>query len=850
MMKVQFHRFMLCLLFLATMQGGFVKAQNKGEFSNLVCFLRFGDETNEEMFEKPISYYEQIFNDEIEGANSVYNYFKEASYGQLFWKSTFYPQAVGTQIIACQVKNPRDYYRAKSSINAIGYDDETDRAAREQALIKELAAYLSDNLPESTVIDCNNDGLLDNLCIIVCGRSEISNRYLLWPHRSDLALPDEKAIYIKGKKLVGYLMVFDDANGFESLQPIPVNTGVLCHEMSHTLGTFDLYHVNDNLNPVGVWDLMSDNLKVPQQMTAYTKWRYCKWLDEIPEISEPGRYTLNPVGGQSKERIAYKIKPLGSDEYFVVEYRKKEGTFDAGLPSSGLLVYRINPNYTGGNVNYNGTTRLDEQYIFRPGGSTTADGRIAEAAFCQENGRTAFGGTAEYKPFYSDGKEARFALTDISDCGETLSFTLEKTEERIFLSNAHVTLHGPAGSQMEITVEADVDWETGEVPEWLTVTPASGTAGKTTLTVRTNSANESAQIRTAQIRISGTEKPEVQSILTVDQSSNLLLPPSALEAQSTDEGILLTWTAPFEGQPVLTEDFENPENPNGWTITTTGNRNWQWQEAGKNTAAYEGSYSMYMPGAWDDIHQEENLISPTFAQGKTLTFYSKSIAPGKKNDAQFYYVEVSRDNGQNWTVVYDLKTDCSVVNQYTLVTIDLSEYMSDEMKIAFHAYDNNDMGLSYWWRIDNLNIYPEPDESLIKGYAVYRNGIRIGTADECRFTDTTPQEGEKRYTVRAIGDFGETSDSEEVVISHTSTGIIPADIAQVTTVCRNGQIIIRADKPLSQVRLFQANGRQVAQSLSANRTHVLNVPAASHGVYLLTYRTEGQERPATIKVVF
>ena len=98
--------------------------------------------------------------------------------------------------------------------------------------------------------------------------------------------------------------------------------------------------------------------------------------------------------------MAYKIRPIGSEEYFVVEYRRKEGsTFDSGLPESGLLVYRINPAYTGGNVNYNGATRLDEVYVFRPGGTVTADGNIEKAALSEESGRTAFGGDAEVKPF-------------------------------------------------------------------------------------------------------------------------------------------------------------------------------------------------------------------------------------------------------------------------------------------------------------------------------------------------------------------------------------------------------------------------------------------------------------------
>ena len=66
--------------------------KNKGEFSNLVVFLRFADE-GDTIFKKPISHYEKMFNDSTEDANSVYNYFKEASYNQLFWSSIFYPAA-------------------------------------------------------------------------------------------------------------------------------------------------------------------------------------------------------------------------------------------------------------------------------------------------------------------------------------------------------------------------------------------------------------------------------------------------------------------------------------------------------------------------------------------------------------------------------------------------------------------------------------------------------------------------------------------------------------------------------------------------------------------------------------
>ena len=517
--------------------------KNKGKLSNLVCFLRFNDEDNKEQFDKPISYYETMFNAEVEGANSVYGYFREASYNQLFWKSSFFPKSDGTQIISYKAKNERGYYREKNSINDLGYSNETEKAAREQALIKELAAYLSENLPDDVVIDANNDGLLDNICIIVSGNSDLSSKYMLWPHRSDLALPDEKAIYVKGKKIVGYLMVFNDANGWSSLSPVPLNTGVLCHEMSHTLGTYDLYHVNDNLNPVGVWDLMSDNLTTPQQMSAYTKYRYCKWIDEIPEISTPGTYTLNPVGGTTKENIAYKIKPTGSDEYFIVEYRRKGGTFDRGLPSSGLLVYRINPNVTGGNLNYNGTTRLDEQYLFRPGGTVTLDGDISKAAFSAESGRTAIGGNAELKPFYSDGKEAKFALANISSCGETISFDLLELTPQIYIPKPNVTLGGAINSTAQVIVESDVAWRIVDVPDWLTITPLQGEAGQSTIVLQAKSANENAQLRIADFHLQGVEDPSITAIVNVAQRSDLIQSPSALTAKEEGNTVVLTWVA-------------------------------------------------------------------------------------------------------------------------------------------------------------------------------------------------------------------------------------------------------------------------------------------------------------------
>ncbi len=822
----------------------------KTEMANLVCFVRFAGEDEGNEFGFSFSDYDRLFNDETVGANSVYNYFKEASYGQLDWKTSFFPVSTDDRVVSYQAEQERGYYKEKSSINESGYSNDVDRAARELALLKEIAEYLSQSLPENTLLDADNDGIIDNLCVVFSGRSELSARHLLWPHRTDLALPDEKAIFVQGKKLTGYLMVFDDANGWASLSPIPLNTGVLCHEMSHSLNTYDLYHVNDDLNPVGVWDLMSDNLRVPQHMSVYTKYRYCGWIDEIPEISEPGTYVLNPVGGVTSENIAYKIKPVGSDEYFVVEYRRKAGTFDSGLPESGLLVYRINPAYTGGNVNYNGTTRLDEVYIFRPGGTTKVDGNIEQAAFSAENGRTAFGGSADLKPFYSDGTEARFALTNISSCGETLSFDLVKLGHQLVLSESAVTFRGEVGEKMELTVEADVDWIVAGVPEWLALNPAEGKAGKTVVVMETLVDNPQPQGREGQITFTSPSDETLSVTLTVKQQSNLILPPSDLTAVTENGGVKLEWTAPEEGAPTLVDGFEDTSNPNGWTIENAGDRGWTWHASDKYNPAYTGNYSMYMKSAMEDLHQDERLTSPVFANGQTLTFLSRSIAPGKTVKNQFYYVEVSTDGGETWEVVYDLMKDCQTVNQFEKITIDLSAYQSDRMRVSFHAYDTNNVGLSYWWQVDDVSISSGQQGALVQGYAVYRNGELIGTTEECAFVDSNPVNGENVYTVRATGTFGETSDSEPATVVYAPSGVECVDVkSEVDVQIWEDRITITSDVSLKYVRLMAMNSTVVKSVRMPGTACTLDVSDVPSGFYLLVYEPQGATRPLIRKVI-
>lgn len=819
--------------------------KNKGDLGNLVCFLRFADEA-ETIFDRPIAEYEAMFNNEIQGANSVYSYFREASYNQLFWKSNFFPLANGTQIVSYQAKNEREYYQPKGQTVALnGYANELEKTSREQALIKELVEYLAVNLPEDMSIDINKDDFVDNLCIIVSGYSGISSSYLLWPHRSALQLTNVPLIH--GKKVAEYLMVFDDENGWNPR----VNTGVLCHEMSHTLGTYDLYHVNDKLNPIGVWDLMSDNLNVPQQMSAYTKYKYCKWLDEIPEISEPKSYTLHPVGGDFKENTAYKIKPIGSDEYFVVEYRKKEGTFDGGLPSSGLLVYRINPNSLG-NVNYNGVNKFDEQYLFRPQGTTTTDGDITKAAFSAESGRTSFGGTNSFKPFYSNGTLAKFAIGNVSTCGATLSFELLPMVSQIYLPKSSASLAGVANSSTQLKIESDIAWKVGALPEWITVAPMQGEAGSSTMTITATTSNEAINYRSANFVISGSTDSSVFATVSVSQNSNIIQPPFALKASIEEGKVSLRWMAPQEGSAVLTEDFENSANAPKWEIKSANGIGWKWYVADKYVPAHAGSQLARMASELEDRHQDERFISPTFAYGKSLSFYSSSTAPGKVQNPEkdFYYVEVSKNGGETWSPVWNLMKEGTATNKYERVDIDLTNYLSDNMKIAFHAYDILNTGVSYWWNVDDISIYPQVEHSLVTQYAIYRNGIKIGTSKDCSFTDESPMtSADNVYTVKAEGAFGETPNSESVIVTAAVVALHPEEADEVSIAVVDGTLIINGKKPLAEVVLYSLAGMKVAQINPNAISFSHNLQSIPSGIYIVRIVVEGVNKPLIRKVV-
>ncbi|HCT29184.1 MAG TPA: hypothetical protein DIW31_00255, partial [Bacteroidales bacterium] len=382
--------------------SGPANIESKGEINNIVIYVRFAGESEYSVNQ---SFFGNQFNSTEPGVLSMHNYYDEVSYNTLSMVTHFLPANNGTQIISYQDSHPRSYFEQyDATTNPNGYQ-EAERTEREHTLLQAAVNFVTGQLDPGINIDNDGDGLVDNVCFIVQG-SPGAWSTLLWPHKWSLYTKDA---YINGKKVNVYNFQLQSVLG----------VSVLCHEMFHSIGAPDLYHYTDGTpDPVGVWDLMnSDNA---QHMTQFMKWRYGKWIDNIPEITSSGDYTINPVF--TKDNSCYKVKsPFSPTEYFVIEYRKKE-KLDAVLPNEGLLIYRINTKVDG-QGNRNGPP--DELYVYRPGGSSTVAGDLNKAPFSENLNKTSINDKTNPDPFLSDGGIGGLNISNISSIGATMSFHID-----------------------------------------------------------------------------------------------------------------------------------------------------------------------------------------------------------------------------------------------------------------------------------------------------------------------------------------------------------------------------------------------------------------------------------------
>ncbi len=374
----------------------------RGLVNSLCIYISFADDS---VFTHNRAYFKDLWSASTH--SSVADFFKEISYNTLDLEITHFPVSPDSITVCYKDIHPRNYFLPKSATNPDGYDG--DNAEREHGLLKRATEYVQNQIPTSLNVDMNDDGIVDNVCFVVRGPSS-AWADLLWPHAWSLFTYD---VRIKGAKINGYFLTME----------IGFGSGTMCHELGHVFGAPDLYHYSTSgktgPDPVGGWCLMCGSADPPQSICGFVKYKYNHWVDNLPEISKSGTYSLKPLSQPTNN--LYKIKsPYSKTEYFVLEYRKKTGRYESSVPGTGLVVYRINPG--AGNGNAGGPP--DEIYVYRPGGSLTAVGSIGSAALSAPSRKAISDKTDPNAFLYNGGAGGPGGLdvSNISAAGDSISF--------------------------------------------------------------------------------------------------------------------------------------------------------------------------------------------------------------------------------------------------------------------------------------------------------------------------------------------------------------------------------------------------------------------------------------------
>lgn len=362
---------------------------NEKKYANVVFFTYFnGDLEGKKYMEDNYKTIMEYYNGSSE--TSVKNYLENISYNN-FHLYNLFPQINDSTFIPIELSITED------DANNSNYD----------------SIIISDVLKKypnvSGTIDYDNDGIVDNLTIILRNKADnAGSNSSLVSHKSDY--PGGNDITLSNKSLGTYNML----NTYSIRN---TKSSVIIHEFMHSLGYPDLYNSNNDY-PVFTWDIMGNVISPPPYSLAYLRSYFTNWLS-IDEITKSGTITLNTQDNKDGNQ-AYIIKsPLNDYEFFVVEYRKKPTLFDKidrSISNSGVIVYRINTTITGLSNKF-GSYGV---YVYRDNSfalNSTPSSAVYNTVFSKELGRTTVGNSdlnsKDKALLYSDGTNSGIVLSEI-----------------------------------------------------------------------------------------------------------------------------------------------------------------------------------------------------------------------------------------------------------------------------------------------------------------------------------------------------------------------------------------------------------------------------------------------------
>ena len=304
---------------------------------------------------------ERIIESMLTGPESVGQYFRDQSNG-------LYQPVFDVYGIYCLSQN-REYYGGRSGTGkdkGIGW------------LITEACELASAEGVSFSPYDTNNDYYCDVVIVIFAGVGEAqASMYhpeAIWPCNWTL---DAAKYYSRGGNgafaptpndpYINHFAVFNELHGSNDNGKTIDGIGTFCHEFGHCLGLPDMYDTGGRDHyGMGNWDIMcqgcyNNDGYTPVGYTAYEK-HFMGWVKLIPAV--PNTYYTLPVWNQnqqSTDQAVMIVSGVNKNEYFILENRRNNKTWDRYLPDEGILITHIT--YSAGRWTNNNVNNEDVQLI-------------------------------------------------------------------------------------------------------------------------------------------------------------------------------------------------------------------------------------------------------------------------------------------------------------------------------------------------------------------------------------------------------------------------------------------------------------------------------------------------------
>lgn len=390
------------------------------------CKFRMGDEGIKEVYDGLMNAADYTgYNDGADGfqrcTGSVRDYFYDNTYG------AFAPQF---DIVVVDL----DYsmYDMNATANTYTIAEAAARAADAKGV--DFSKY-----------DADNDGTVDMFYIVYAGHASSyvgNDERLLHPHATSL---DWRRISIDGKRLGRYACSTElygwDYTLQSGSQTIVRNDtqlsgiGTICHEFSHVLGYSDHYDTSGaGYEHPGNWDVMaggSYNGPYGRTPAGYNAYERLTGGFLAPEEISGMTGVILTLNSLEEEQKAYRINSELDKVFFLIENRQRT-KWDADLPGTGMLIWRVDSTSTGpwDNNTVNSTRRPYLKLVrangWRAGMSDTqADAFPGSANISVISNTTSPADLTTY-----DGYKSPVEIHNISESGKVVSFKVVDPDEK------------------------------------------------------------------------------------------------------------------------------------------------------------------------------------------------------------------------------------------------------------------------------------------------------------------------------------------------------------------------------------------------------------------------------------